>query len=248
MVAADRTLTPARTEVERTMPTFRYEGMDGTGAEIRDTIESASAAEAAETIRRLGYFVTKLELVSPLAEMNRSEVNQLCSSCRHSNPPAADRCERCGAWLSSAAAQPAFGKTQTSAIDPESSESRLLELLRQGKKIQAIKLYREMSLVGLKEAKDYVEALASRHQIPSQSAGCAGMLVLTMIVVVIAAGCSVALSGCDAGKGRPPVRNGHARGEDFWDRPAHVTLLNPFQGKWRFDQARTFVAWKAEAR
>jgi len=36
---------------------------------------------------------------------------------------------------------------------------RVKEALRQGQKINAIKIYRDMSGVGLKEAKDYVEAL-----------------------------------------------------------------------------------------
>jgi len=40
------------------------------------------------------------------------------------------------------------------AIYPE-----ILELIRKGKKIRAIKLYREETGVGLKEAKEYVESL-----------------------------------------------------------------------------------------
>lgn len=39
----------------------------------------------------------------------------------------------------------------------------LLPLLREGKKIQAIKVYRESSGAGLREAKDVVEALARRY-------------------------------------------------------------------------------------
>ena len=42
----------------------------------------------------------------------------------------------------------------------QDAEGELLALLRQGQKIQAIKLYRERTGVGLKEAKDVVEALA----------------------------------------------------------------------------------------
>jgi len=38
-------------------------------------------------------------------------------------------------------------------------DAQLLELVRAGQKIQAIKLYRESSGVGLKEAKDFVESL-----------------------------------------------------------------------------------------
>src|SRR5437764_14638715 len=38
----------------------------------------------------------------------------------------------------------------------------VLDALRRGRKIEAIKLYREAAGVGLKEAKDYVEAIERR--------------------------------------------------------------------------------------
>jgi len=38
-------------------------------------------------------------------------------------------------------------------------DAQLIELVRAGKKIEAIKLYRESTGVGLKEAKDFVESL-----------------------------------------------------------------------------------------
>ena len=37
--------------------------------------------------------------------------------------------------------------------------SEIMNLMRQGKKIQAIKLYRQETGVGLKQAKDFVDAL-----------------------------------------------------------------------------------------
>ena len=40
------------------------------------------------------------------------------------------------------------------------------------KKIQAIKLYRERTGIGLKEAKDFVEALAAKHGV-APGGGCA---------------------------------------------------------------------------
>ena len=43
------------------MPTFIYEAMDQTGAEVKDTIEAATAEEAQTRIRQMGYFVTKLQ-------------------------------------------------------------------------------------------------------------------------------------------------------------------------------------------
>lgn len=42
------------------MPTFQFEAMDNTGAEVKDTIEAATAEEAQAKIRKMGYFVTKL--------------------------------------------------------------------------------------------------------------------------------------------------------------------------------------------
>lgn len=45
-------------------------------------------------------------------------------------------------------------------IDPNQGvDKQVAELARSGQKIEAIKLYREISGVGLKEAKDYVEEL-----------------------------------------------------------------------------------------
>lgn len=42
------------------MPTYQFEAMDSTGAEIKDQIEAASQEEAQATIRQMGYFVTKI--------------------------------------------------------------------------------------------------------------------------------------------------------------------------------------------
>ncbi len=44
----------------------------------------------------------------------------------------------------------------------ESSDEEILDLIRRNQKIQAIKLYRERTGVGLKEAKDAIDALAIR--------------------------------------------------------------------------------------
>jgi hypothetical protein len=47
-------------------------------------------------------------------------------------------------------------------IDPyEGLDKQLVDLARGGQKIEAIKLYRAQTGVGLKEAKDYVERLGS---------------------------------------------------------------------------------------
>ena len=58
---------------------------------------------------------------------------------------------------------PVLSDTQASApsarVAPGDMESRILILLAQHQKIEAIKLVREQTGMGLKEAKDYVEAL-----------------------------------------------------------------------------------------
>jgi type IV pilus assembly protein PilC len=44
------------------MPMYQFEAMDRTGQEIRDVIEALNEEEAQNTIRQMGYFVTKLSL------------------------------------------------------------------------------------------------------------------------------------------------------------------------------------------
>ncbi|WP_433061268.1 ribosomal protein L7/L12 [Dactylosporangium sp. CS-033363] len=49
-------------------------------------------------------------------------------------------------------------------VEPEpEADPMVLEELRQGRKIQAIKRYREITGLGLKDAKDEVEALGRRY-------------------------------------------------------------------------------------
>src|SRR4051794_8698088 len=42
------------------MPTYQFEAMDATGAEIKDVIDAPTEEEAQATIRQMGYFVTKI--------------------------------------------------------------------------------------------------------------------------------------------------------------------------------------------
>ncbi len=45
-------------------------------------------------------------------------------------------------------------------IDPNQGvDEKIMELMKAGQKIEAIKIYREQTGVGLKQAKDYVESL-----------------------------------------------------------------------------------------
>ncbi len=86
------------------------------------------------------------------------------------------------------------------APEPGSLEADILALVQGQQKIQAIKLYREKAGVGLKEAKDFVEALAAKYGIaPGQNVGC-GSVVLLMITAGAAIASAVwtcaALANC----------------------------------------------------
>jgi ribosomal protein L7/L12 len=71
-----------------------------------------------------------------------------CPLCRQEIAADDERCPSCGALL----AKPL--------------EAELKALLDQGRKIEAIKLYREHTGVGLREAKEAVEALAAGTDLP----------------------------------------------------------------------------------
>lgn len=70
---------------------------------------------------------------------------------------------------------------------PIGLEGEILSLMQQGQKIQAIKLYREHTGTGLKEAKEAVEALAAQHGVVARQAGCLGMIVVAIALAGTAA-------------------------------------------------------------
>ena len=77
---------------------------------------------------------------------------------------------------------------------PDDKIAALRELLFAGRKIEAIKLYREMTDVGLKEAKDAVESLESslrkefpdRFKSPPAKGGCLGVAAVSGVCVAAA--------------------------------------------------------------
>jgi ribosomal protein L7/L12 len=74
----------------------------------------------------------------------------------------------------------------TSPSEPEGQmEAELLRLLRSGKKIEAAKIYKQQRGVQLIEAKQAVEAMAAKHGIVAEGAGCAGVLAAIMLVCVV---------------------------------------------------------------
>ncbi len=85
--------------------------------------------------------------------------------------------------------------------------ARLTEALFAGRKIEAIKIYRERTGCGLKEAKGEVEALEadlrSRHPEkfsaqPKAGGGCAGAVLATIVAVaMVIAACTAAAAGLE---------------------------------------------------
>ena len=80
-----------------------------------------------------------------------------------------------------------------SPADPQ--HEKICEALFEGRKIEAIKLYRELADVGLKDAKDFVDALEARlkreqperFKTPASGGGCTGLLVLIAGIIALAA-------------------------------------------------------------
>ena len=90
-----------------------------------------------------------------------------CPFCDRVNLADAKYCSECGAEISGerdelsiADSQPSQSEILDAIEDP--LERQVLSLLVAGSKIQAIKIYREATGVGLKEAKESVEAMAER--------------------------------------------------------------------------------------
>ena len=63
-------------------------------------------------------------------------------------------------------------------------EAELLRLLGGGRKLEAVKLYKERMEVSLLEAKQAVESLAARHGLAPQRAGCLSMVLAIVLVAV----------------------------------------------------------------
>lgn len=67
-------------------------------------------------------------------------------------------------------------------------EAEIVGLLQGLKKMDAVKLYRERTGLGLKEAKDAVEAIAAARGLPGAAgSGCLGVVLLLAMPLLIAA-------------------------------------------------------------
>jgi ribosomal protein L7/L12 len=97
------------------------------------------------------------------------------------NPPGVGVCKKCGNAIPREESAP---REEIVLPDGDLSEfeKEILGLMKGGKKIEAIKRYREKTGCGLKEAKDAVEALAARYGIESKGVGCAGVLLFLLFL------------------------------------------------------------------
>lgn len=112
-----------------------------------------------------------------------------CPECQCENPEGTPLCRECGAALPTPLAEEPAAEA---VPEPSPEDAELLGLLNAGQKISAIKLYRERHGVGLKEAKDAVEALAAQHGIVPHSSGCAGVVLLAVTGLAAATCCLLA--------------------------------------------------------
>ena len=106
-----------------------------------------------------------------------------CPFCDHFNRTGATQCEKCKAPLQTSIPNgaDAVQAAPEPAPEPGSLEADILGLMQGRKKIEAVRLYRERAHVGLKEAKDFVEALAAKHGIDPGSSGCGGVVLLMIV-------------------------------------------------------------------
>lgn len=78
---------------------------------------------------------------------------------------------------------------------PEDLHEQIKEALFNGRKIDAIKMYRQVSRDGLKESKDFIEALEAelrdsspeKFTVPPGKKGCGTAVVCALLIVVAAA-------------------------------------------------------------
>jgi ribosomal protein L7/L12 len=123
-----------------------------------------------------------------IEEDGRAHAMPNCRYCNHDNPPTAERCANCGAWLRQSASPQAAGTPppQPPPAWTDDLEAAVIPLLAAGRKIEAVKVYRERTGAGLREAKEAVEALAAQRGLAAQGAGCAGATLVVLVAGAVA--------------------------------------------------------------
>ncbi len=96
---------------------------------------------------------------------------RICSSCGKKNLAGFIYCQKCGAELAEPPADTMGvdsvldASEGNSQVDADDAEEPLVLLLKQGKKLEAIKLYRQRTGAGLTEAKAVIERLRRQEAI-----------------------------------------------------------------------------------
>ena len=109
------------------------------------------------------------------------------------------------------------------------AEGELLGLLQAGRKIEAIKRYREQHPCGLKEAKEFVEALAKQRGIVAPQGGCLGVSLALLIVFLIAATCVARAEEATISPGEksPDGWITHIVESEYQAKPTEIRILVP---------------------
>ncbi len=119
-------------------------------------------------------------------------------------------------------------------------ERRLCRLVEEGELIQAIKLYRAQTSCGLKEAKEFVEALATRNGITPPRSGCLGVMLCLMFAFIVLTTCA-SKAFCDdtvsdargsevsvsSGEKSPEGWITHVVESDYQAKPTEIRVLLP---------------------
>ena len=111
---------------------------------------------------------------------------QRCRFCDHQSPGGVERCTSCGGPLPLEKSDAPGNADEEAARAPaDEFAAQVLDLMKRGRKVDAIRLYRQQRQVGLKEAKDAVEALAAEHGVSPQGRGCTAMLLIFAIAAML---------------------------------------------------------------
>lgn len=117
-----------------------------------------------------------------------------CPFCYTRNAASATAYSDCGAELTSPedrASRPVAGVpaleeeiAQVEAPELDAFEMEMVNLLKEGRKIEAIKRYRKQTGADLKSAKVAVEQFAAKQGLPGSQSGCGTASALLLAVVV----------------------------------------------------------------
>ena len=118
----------------------------------------------------------------------------------------------------------------------DDTEGELLRLLQDGRKIEAIKRYRERNPCGLKEAKDIVEALAIQRGVVAPQSGCLGVVLALTITFLIAVTCVARADEATISPGEKSSEGWitHTVESEFQAKPTEIRVLLPD----KFDPAK----------